>query len=93
MMLPRETKDLDVLRNNNALYVSQLFENGNRNLLNSAEKFQENFKEWSITLKVNNQQIGELWSEMAGAFSGQGAVKGLMEKPGEMDKGDAIMDD
>ena len=29
MMLPKESKDLEHLRINNALYISQLFENGN----------------------------------------------------------------
>lgn len=37
--------------------MSQLFENGNKNFRNSADKFQENFKEWSINFKVNTQQV------------------------------------
>jgi len=61
---------LERLRVNNALYVSQLFENGDSNFLSSASKFQENFKEFAIKTKVNTQQIGELWSEMAQCFSG-----------------------
>jgi len=39
-MLPKDNKDLEHLRINNALYVSQLFENGNQNFRNSADKFQ-----------------------------------------------------
>lgn len=40
MMLPKDNKDLEHLRINNALYVSQIFENGNTNFKNSADKFQ-----------------------------------------------------
>lgn len=92
-MLPRDNKELETLRVNNALYVSQLFENGDKNLISSANKFQENFKEWSINLKVNTQQIGELWNEVSQSFSGERVVKGLKEKPLEMNRGDEILDD
>ncbi len=57
-MLPKENKELEKLRVVNALYVSQLFENGDANFQSSSLKFQENFKEWSIKIKVNSQQIG-----------------------------------
>jgi hypothetical protein len=68
--------------------VSQLFENGDSNFLSSAAKFQENFKEFTIKIKVNTQQISELWSEMAGCFSGEGKAKQLKEKPLDMNRGD-----
>lgn len=38
--------------------MSQLYKNGDDNFKRSASKFQENFKEWSIKIKVNTQQIG-----------------------------------
>lgn len=38
--------------------MSQLFKNGDDNFKRSAHKFQENFKEWSIMIKVNTQQVG-----------------------------------
>ena len=38
--------------------MSQLYRNGDDNFKRSALKFQENFKEWSIKIKVNTQQIG-----------------------------------
>jgi hypothetical protein len=88
VMLPKENKELEKLRVGNALFVSQLFENGDSNFLSSAGKFQENFKEWAIKVKVNSQQIGELWSEMSQAFSGEGKVKQLKEKPLDLNRGD-----
>lgn len=93
LMLPKENKELEKLRVANALYVSQLFENGDANFTSSALKFQENFKEWAIKIKVNSQQIGELWSEMSQAFAGEGKAKQLKEKPLDLDRGDEIMDD
>lgn len=62
VMLPRENAELDRARVRNCLYISQLYKNGDDNFKRSALKFQENFKEWSIKIKVNTQQIGELWN-------------------------------
>lgn len=76
----------------NCLLISQLFVNGDSNFGRSAAKFEENFKEWSIKVKVNTQQISELWSEMASSFSGGAKVQQLKEKPQEQ-RGDEIYDD
>ena len=40
LMLPKENKELERLRINNALLINQLYENGNVHLLSSAEKFE-----------------------------------------------------
>lgn len=87
-MLPRENAELDKARVKDCLYMSQLFKNGDDNFKRCAVKFQENFKEWSIKIKVNTQQIGELWNEMSASFSGQDKIQQLKEKPVNQNTGD-----
>lgn len=93
IMLPRENLEVDKIRIKNCLYISQLYKNGDDNFKRSALKFEENFKEWSIKVKVNTQQIGELWSEMSMTFSGENKAQKLKEKPANQNNGDEILDD
>ena len=69
-MLPKETANLEKQRSKLFFFIDQHFENGNKNIQRNTEKFCDNFKEFAIKIKVNNQQLGELWSEMSGNFSG-----------------------
>jgi hypothetical protein len=62
VMLPRENTELEKSRVKNCLYMSQLYRNGDDNFKRSSIKFEENFKEWSIKMKVNTQQIEQLWN-------------------------------
>jgi hypothetical protein len=41
--------------------LSQIYINGNDYFIRTAEKFCENFKEFSIKTKVSNQQVGAMW--------------------------------
>ena len=50
-------------------YINQHHINGNSNQERCSEKFCENFKEFVIKMKVNNQQLGEMWMEMSNNFS------------------------
>lgn len=64
------------------MYISQLRENGNRNFNRCGVKFCENFKEFAIKIKVNTQQLGELWLEMGTNFSGTNSkAQKLIEAP------------
>lgn len=47
-----------------------MFLNGLQNFKRNTDRYCENFKEFAIKVKVNNQQLGEMWSEMSANFSG-----------------------
>lgn len=57
------------MRSNLFLYIEQFFENGVINFERNCERYCDNFKEFAINIKVNNQQLGEMWMEMAANFS------------------------
>ena len=69
IMLPKESVNLEEKRKNYGYYLSQTFINGNESFIRTTDRFCENFKEFSIKMKVSNQQIGAMWTEMSAKFS------------------------
>lgn len=70
-MLPKESVQTYALKQQMAYYLSQLYVNGNKYFTKDAERFRQNFQQFVIKMKVNNQEIGAMWSEMASKFSEQ----------------------
>lgn len=69
-MLPKETATLDKQRAKTFFFMSELYSNGVQNIKHNTFRFCDNFKEFAIKLKVNTQQMGEMWMEMSSSFSG-----------------------
>lgn len=73
--------------------IDQIFVQGIRNIDRTTIKYCENFKEFSINLKVNYQQMCEMWMEMSQNFSGpRSKPTMLMERP-EKEKQEELYDD
>ena len=56
-MLPKESQELDKNLLNYAFYMSQYKDNALRLLEHGTERFNDNFKEFAINIKVNAQQV------------------------------------
>jgi hypothetical protein len=54
---------------NYSFWLSRLADNSAAYFSKQVEKFNENFREFAIRNKVNNQQLGEAWNEMSAIFS------------------------
>jgi hypothetical protein len=57
-MLPRESIEVEKSKVNYCFHLSQLYQNSIKYFEKQSEKFNENFKEFAIKNKVNNQQLG-----------------------------------
>ena len=79
IMLPKESFDLDKSRMNYAFYVSQYKEHALQLLEYGATRFNDNFKEFAINIKVNTQQLAGLWTEIATGFADPDRKLQLME--------------
>ena len=93
-MLPKENREVERLRDFTAFYINELHKNSNSNFERSFAKFCENFKELTIKMKVNTQQLAELWNEMSANFSGESKkAVFLKEIPQDTNHYDEIMED
>ena len=70
IMLPKQTAQLQKQKAKLFFYINQHYKNGLLNIERKAERFCENFKEFTIKIKVNNQQLGEMQMEISSNFSG-----------------------
>lgn len=52
-----------------AYHLGRIYKNGDHYFIEDAEKFCQNFSEFVIKTKVNNQEIGAMWAEMSAKFS------------------------
>lgn len=58
IMLPKESIEVEKQKINYSFYLSRLLDNSTDYFEKQVEKFNENFKEFAIKNKVNNQQMG-----------------------------------
>lgn len=70
VMLPVESASLEKLKTNLFFYINQFFVHGVESFKRNCDRYIENFKQFAIKNKVNNQQLGEMWMEMSANFSG-----------------------
>ena len=69
-MLPKETAMQEKMKMKLFYLIQQIFYQGIRNTHRMTVKYCENFKDFSVSLKVNHQQMCEMWMEMSKNFSG-----------------------
>jgi hypothetical protein len=53
---------MERLRDYASFYINELHQNGNANFEREFVLYCENFKELTIKMKVNSQQLSELWN-------------------------------
>jgi hypothetical protein len=58
IMLPKESLEVEKNKIGYSFHLSQITENSKKYFEKQAEMFNENFKEFAIKNKVNNQQLG-----------------------------------
>jgi hypothetical protein len=69
-MLPVESTALEKQRIILFFYLNEFYLKSHGVLKRICDRFCENFKEFTIKIKVNNQQLGQMWNEMSMNFSG-----------------------
>lgn len=80
--------------------MSQYKDNALRLLDRGTERFNDNFKEFAINIKVNAQQVwvwlmqlAGLWTEVATNFANPPKEQNIMNKQVEVEKTEIVVDD